>query len=111
MLIGQGAQGELVSRIQAILLGLGDTSIIIDGIYGSKTAQSVRNFQSKLGLTITGLVDDTTYNKLMSLATAAQSGQAVLSILNKEIISGFRVSHALLTGTVVYVLYKYLGRR
>jgi putative chitinase len=40
-------------------------NLFIDGIFGSKTEQAVKDFQAKYGLKVTGEIDTDTLNKLM----------------------------------------------
>lgn len=53
--LGYGSSGEEVKQIQSKLKQWGYYDGAIDGIYGSKTYNAVRNFQSKNGLTVDGV--------------------------------------------------------
>lgn len=60
-----------VRRIQTVLYNLSQTDPEVtrvnpDGIYGEETAEAVRGFQRLHGLAVTGRVDFTTWQKLLS---------------------------------------------
>ncbi|MED5053059.1 peptidoglycan-binding protein [Anoxybacillus rupiensis] len=60
-----GSSGDLVKEVQTKLNQLGlVTSAQITGYYGMITADAVRQFQQTAGLKVTGIVDDTTYQRL-----------------------------------------------
>lgn len=50
-----GSSGDEVKQIQTKLKQWGYYDGAIDGIYGSKTYNAVRNFQSRNGLTVDGV--------------------------------------------------------
>ena len=60
----QGSQGNEVKEVQRRLRGWGYYSGAVDGIYGSGTAEAVRAFQKKNGLTADGVVGKATYAAL-----------------------------------------------
>ena len=60
-----GSTGTDVMEIQSLLNKLGYNVGVIDGIYGTRTAQAVSLFQRYFGLSPTGVVNDATY-KLMN---------------------------------------------
>ena len=60
----QGSQGNEVKEVQRRLREWGYYSGAVDGIYGSGTAEAVRAFQKKNGLTADGLVGKATYAAL-----------------------------------------------
>ena len=53
----RGDRGPLVSALQSRLKELGYYTIRVDGIFGSGTQRAVRNFQSRNGLSVTGIAD------------------------------------------------------
>lgn len=55
-----GAKGNITRIIQEIL------GISVDGIFGSQTLQSVKDFQQKHGLVIDGIVGEKTWSKLLN---------------------------------------------
>lgn len=60
----QGSQGNEVKEVQRRLCEWGYYSGAVDGIYGSGTAEAVRAFQKKNGLTADGVVGKATYAAL-----------------------------------------------
>ncbi|MBE5804051.1 MAG: hypothetical protein E7316_06010 [Clostridiales bacterium] len=60
------APSEEVKKIQARLIALGYLKDQADGVYGSKTENAVKQFQSANGLPETGEVDKKTYDMLFS---------------------------------------------
>lgn len=60
----QGASGGEVKEVQRRLKNWGYYSGSVDGIFGSKTAEAVKYFQRKNGLTADGIVGRATYEAL-----------------------------------------------
>lgn len=58
MILKIGSKGNEVKTIQEYL------HLLPDGIYGSLTEEAVKEFQKNNGLNVTGIVDDTTFNKI-----------------------------------------------
>lgn len=58
MILKIGSKGGEVKTIQEYL------HLLPDGIYGSLTEEAVKEFQKNNGLTVTGIVDDATFNKI-----------------------------------------------
>lgn len=58
--ISKGCRGEDVRTLQRIL------HLFVDGIFGALTEEAVKEFQSKNGLRVDGVVGEQTWNKLMS---------------------------------------------
>ena len=65
-LIRQGSRGVYVCILQDALMSLGYSTGGLDGIFGAVTERSVREYQSKNGLQVDGLVGNKTWNKLMN---------------------------------------------
>ena len=64
--VQSGSTGEAVTRLQrALTAGLGRT-VSIDGVFGSGTAQAVRDYQSSRGLGADGIVGPATWGALQS---------------------------------------------
>lgn len=63
MILKEGDRGKEVSKVQKLLSMIG-YDLIIDGIYGSKTARSVRSFQKKYNLKKDGIVGPNTMEAL-----------------------------------------------
>ncbi|MBQ8556124.1 MAG: peptidoglycan-binding protein [Clostridia bacterium] len=62
----EGARGQAVKDVQQRLKELGYYSKSIDGVYGSGTIKAVKAFQERNGLTVDGVVGETTLKKLNS---------------------------------------------
>ena len=101
----QGSSGEQVRTIQTKLKNWGYYDGAVDGIYGSQTAQAVKYFQRKNGLTADGIAGPATLKALgMSSAEARgepYSGQVAVGavILN-------RVEHPSFPNTIAGVVYQ-----
>lgn len=73
-----------VRVLQEILNKLGHT-LVVDGIFGSKTYAAVTSFQVKHGLDVDGVVGPMTWKALESATSGAKKTNAELA---KEVISG-----------------------
>ncbi len=73
-----GAKGEAVTLVQQRLKALGYYTKAVDGQYGSGTVSAVKAFQTRNGLTSTGVCDAATHSRLFS-ADAIASGSATPS--------------------------------
>lgn len=65
-LVRRGSRGVYVCILQDALMSLGYSTGGLDGIFGAVTEKSVRDYQSKNGLQVDGLVGNKTWNKLMN---------------------------------------------
>ena len=65
IVLGPGAHGGTVERVQRALLAAGFDPKGADGQYGSDTSAAVRSFQGSCGLPPTGVVDDSTWQALL----------------------------------------------
>jgi peptidoglycan hydrolase-like protein with peptidoglycan-binding domain len=63
--VKQGSKGPLVKEAQTLLVKHG-VNCKIDGDFGPKTAQTVRDFQTKKGIPATGEVDQATWSILLA---------------------------------------------
>ena len=88
----QGSSGEQVRIIQTKLKNWGYYDGAVDGIYGSQTAQAVKYFQRKNGLTADGIAGPATLKALGQVAVGAV-------ILN-------RVEHPSFPNTIAGVVYQ-----
>lgn len=70
--LSSGQQGRAVARLQGLLRaaipGSTDAVLAIDGNYGPSTVSAVQTFQQQNGINATGLVDETTWQKLLGLS-------------------------------------------
>jgi len=65
-LVRQGSRGVYVCVLQDSLINLGYNTGGLDGVFGTNTYNSVRNYQRTRGLTVDGIVGNSTWNSLMS---------------------------------------------
>jgi peptidoglycan hydrolase-like protein with peptidoglycan-binding domain len=63
--VSQGNNGDAVRAVQYLLQKKHGYTLEVDGIFGPITAQAVKDFQSKQGLTIDGVVNPLTWQKLI----------------------------------------------
>ena len=74
----QGSTGSAVEQLQFWLNTLAQydsaiASVTVDGVFGSGTTAAVRAFQRKYGLTVDGIVGQTTWNELYDEFRSIQS--------------------------------------
>ena len=67
VIMGQGASGDRVRDLQARLRQIGWFSGLITGNYGSVTVTSVKGFQAKRQIPVTGAVDQRTLDRLRAM--------------------------------------------
>lgn len=77
--LGTGDQGYVVETLQRILSWRG-VRTYVDGDFGNATERSVRQWQAKEGLSVTGVVDDTTWESLLPKLKKGSSGDAVTAM-------------------------------
>lgn len=61
------SKGDDVKSLQILLNGLGYSCGVADGVFGAKTLTAVKKFQSKHGLSATGVVDVLAWKKLLGV--------------------------------------------
>ena len=61
----KGSTGGQVQTIQALLNGFIDSDLVIDGIFGSKTEQAVKDYQDSRDLDVDGIVGVQTWNRIL----------------------------------------------
>ena len=83
----QGSTGEQVRTIQTKLKNWGYYDGSVDGIFGSRTAEAVRYFQRKNGLTADGIVGPATLKALGMSTGGGGSGQESTVELLARVIS------------------------
>ena len=83
----QGSTGEQVRTIQTKLKNWGYYDGTVDGIFGSRTAEAVRYFQRKNGLTADGIVGPATLKALGMSTGGGGSGQESTVELLARVIS------------------------
>ena len=72
-LIRQGSRGNYVCIAQDALNNLGYNTGGLDGIFGTKTNNSVREFQRRNGLSVDGIVGPITWRNLMNQTVGSGS--------------------------------------
>ena len=82
----RGSSGSVVTQIQTKLKNWGYYSGTVDGVYGSKTEQAVKSFQSKNGLTADGVAGKQTL-AAMGITDSASTGQSNDTDLLARLIS------------------------
>ena len=107
----QGSTGEQVRIIQTKLKNWGYYDGAVDGIFGSGTAEAVRYFQRKNGLTADGIVGPATLKALgMSTGGGVISAEARGEPYSGQVAVGAvilnRVEHPSFPNTVAGVVYQ-----
>ncbi|GAA3310387.1 hypothetical protein GCM10020295_77370 [Streptomyces cinereospinus] len=64
--VQSGSAGEAVTRVQRSLTAALGRTVAIDGVYGSGTAQAVRDYQSSRGLGVDGIAGPATWGALQA---------------------------------------------
>ncbi|MGA9382109.1 MAG: peptidoglycan-binding domain-containing protein [Phormidium sp.] len=64
-IIGPGSKGKDVVYLQQLLNKKG-YSLKVDGDFGKRTEEAVKNFQKRRGLKVDGIVGPATWNALLS---------------------------------------------
>lgn len=84
----QGSRGESVKQLQRSLNGTG-AKLSVDGIFGSRTLEAVRQFQKAQGITVDGIVGKNTWAKLEThrLATSPQQDEILKLMQQKQEIT------------------------
>ena len=68
--ISYGSSGEEVKKLQKSLNEKG-YSLAVDGVFGSKTRDAVKDYQKKNGLSVDGIVGNNTWGSLNNKSTVA----------------------------------------
>ncbi|WP_318246497.1 peptidoglycan-binding protein [Guptibacillus algicola] len=75
-----GARGSAVTSLQQGLKDRGYYNYKVDGIFGSITEKAVKEFQSVVGLTVTGVADDATLDALKSRGGTTTQSATVMKV-------------------------------
>lgn len=76
--VKSGSKGSSVSELQTILNDKG-YDLSVDGIFGSKTQAAVRDYQSKNGLSVDGIVGKNTWSSLTGGSSGSSSSSSTPS--------------------------------
>lgn len=79
-----GSKADGVTSLQALLNASASAGLDADGVYGAKTKSAVAAFQTKTGLSSTGLMNDKTWEKLLPRLAQGAKGGAV-KVLQTEL--------------------------
>lgn len=96
----QGSTGDKVREMQARLKQIGWFSGLVTGTYGTATASSVRGFQGKRGIPVTGQIDARTWSRLVAM-TRTPSADAKHNRLPKPSAAG--LDRRCLTGRAICI--------
>ncbi|WP_377887464.1 peptidoglycan-binding protein [Alkalihalobacillus sp. R86527] len=75
-----GARGSAVTSLQQGLKDRGYYNYKVDGIFGSITEKAVKEFQSVVGLSVTGVADDATVDALKSRGGTTTQSVSVMKV-------------------------------
>ncbi|MEU4622040.1 peptidoglycan-binding protein [Actinoplanes sp. NPDC023801] len=62
--VGPGDTGDAVKQAQRALRRTPETTLVVDGTFGSKTETATKDFQKEKALPVTGVVDAATWSAL-----------------------------------------------
>jgi len=82
-----GSRGKDVSELQATLKLLGYYKGAVDGVYSEETAKAVSQFQTAAGLTVNGITDSTTWNRLFPLVTPTATSVTNNTVCPPSVVS------------------------
>ena len=82
-----GSEGEAVRNVQQALIDLNYLSGKADGVYGDKTEEAVRRFQTAYGLTVDGLAGTQTQSKLFNVVAAKDSKKTTTTTTTTTTVS------------------------
>lgn len=75
IILRPGNTGTMVRSLQARLRQIGWFTGDVSDVYGTRTTASVRGFQAKRGLDATGVLDETTWNRLLAMTRRPTSDE------------------------------------
>lgn len=89
--VARGALGRRVTSIQHLLRAHG-ASLSVDGDFGQDTEDAVKAFQKAQGLMVTGVVEATTFAKLVVAVQQGSTGDAVKAAQAELSVHGYALS-------------------
>ena len=72
--LGRGSSGSEVEQLQTYLNQVGNYGLTVDGKYGPKTQEAVRDYQSNNNLTVDGIAGDQTWGALSAAVSKQTAG-------------------------------------
>lgn len=87
-IVSRGQTGERVKTVQYLLRARGQTTVTVDGNFGSGTETAVKNFQTSKGLTADGVVGANTWEALVITVRRGDSGDAVRAAQSQLVSRG-----------------------
>jgi lipoprotein-anchoring transpeptidase ErfK/SrfK len=100
-----GDSGPKVRAMQARLRQIGWFHGDVTDYYGSRTTEAIRGFQAKRGFPVTGIADQRTYDRLLSMTRAPTSAE-LANISPTPVtpgVSSWDVDQRCLTGRVICI--------
>ena len=98
----QGSQGDGVKDVQARLKQIGWYSPKIDGVFGAQTVESVKGFQAKRQIPVTGEVDQRTKDRLYGM-TRKPTADELNNVVRAATPSTMTLDDRCLTGRVICI--------
>jgi peptidoglycan hydrolase-like protein with peptidoglycan-binding domain len=108
-----GNRGADVRAVQGLLRARG-VPVAIDGVFGATTVEAVKTFQVTTGLAATGVVNSTTWERLIVSLSSGRTGEAVKVVqrqLNEKRRAGLTVDgvYGIATRSAVIAFQRHMG--
>ena len=105
VILRPGDSGPKVRDMQARLKQIGWFSGDVSNSYGSRTTEAIRGFQRKRGFLVTGVTDERTYNRILSMTRTPTRDELnnVKPVAPKPSAASWDVDKRCLTGRVICI--------
>ena len=105
VILRPGDSGPKVRDMQARLKQIGWFSGDVSNNYGSRTTEAIRGFQRKRGFPVTGVTDERTYNRILSMTRTPTRDELnnVKPVAPKPSAASWDVNKRCLTGRVICI--------
>ena len=105
IILRPGDSGPKVRDMQARLKQIGWFSGDVSNNYGSRTTEAIRGFQRKRGFPVTGVTDERTYNRILSMTRTPTRDELnnVKPVAPKPTAASWDVDKRCLTGRVICI--------
>ena len=105
VILRPGDSGPKVRDMQARLKQIGWFSGDVSNNYGSRTTEAIRGFQRKRGFPVTGVTDERTYNRILSMTRTPTRDELnnVKPVAPKPTAASWDVDKRCLTGRVICI--------